>query len=67
VIRPATSRPDGPEQLYEKMVAQRLLDDRAAVLATLRHGGVLCLDTRADALSPTLIETYLELKRRGRV
>jgi uncharacterized protein (DUF58 family) len=67
VVRPATSRPDGPAQLYEKMVAQRLLDDRAAVLATLRHGGVLCLDTRADALSPTLIETYLELKRRGRV
>jgi uncharacterized protein (DUF58 family) len=43
VIRPATSRPEGPEPLYEKMVAQRLLDDRAAVLATLRHGGCCAL------------------------
>jgi uncharacterized protein (DUF58 family) len=67
VIRPAAAVPDGPEALYEKMVAQRLLDDRAAVLATLRGSGVLCLDTRADRLSPALIETYLELKLRGRV
>jgi uncharacterized protein (DUF58 family) len=67
VIRPATASAATGAALYEKMVAQRLLDDRAAVLATLRHSGVLCLDTSADRLSPALIETYLELKLRGRV
>jgi uncharacterized protein (DUF58 family) len=67
VIRPATASAATAAALYEKMVAQRLLDDRAAVLATLRHSGVLCLDTSADRLSPALIETYLELKLRGRV
>jgi uncharacterized protein (DUF58 family) len=67
IIRPAAVRPTDAQQLYEKMVAQRLLDDRAAVLATLAASGVLCLDARADTLSPRLIETYLELKLRGRL
>jgi uncharacterized protein (DUF58 family) len=62
-LRPPRSGPD----LYEQMVAQHLLDDRAAVLATLRHQGVVTLDTDADALSPQVISTYLDLKRRARV
>jgi hypothetical protein len=49
------------------MVAQQLLDDRAAVLAQLAAHGVLTVDTAADALNPKLIGTYLELKQRGRV
>jgi uncharacterized protein (DUF58 family) len=67
VRRPAQQRPtDGPS-LYEKMVAQQLLDDRAAVLAQLASHGVLTVDTAADKLHPKLIGTYLELKERGRV
>ena len=67
VRRPAEQPPtDGPS-LYEKMVAQQLLDDRAAVLAQLAAHGVLTVDTAADALNPKLIGTYLELKQRGRV
>ncbi len=67
VRRPAEQRPtDGPG-LYEKMVAQQLLDDRAAILAQLAAHGVLTVDSVADALNPKLIGTYLELKQRGRV
>ena len=67
VRRPAEKRPtDGPS-LYEKMVAQQLLDERAAVLAQLASHGVLTVDTDADTLHPKLIGTYLELKERGRV
>ncbi len=65
--RPAERRPTDAQSLYEKMVAQQLLDDRAAVLARLAAHGVLTLDTDADSLSPRLIGTYLELKQRGRV
>ena len=64
---PATRQPERTEDLYEQMVAQRLLDERAAVLATLHQRGVLTLDTVADTLSPQVIETYLELKERGRI
>lgn len=67
VSRPAAATPRDAQSLYEKMVAQRLLEDRAAVLATLSQGGVLSVDTDADSLSPRAISTYLQLKERGRV
>jgi uncharacterized protein (DUF58 family) len=67
VRRPAVRRPDDGPSLYEKMVAQQLLDDRAAVLARLAAYGVLTIDTDANALNPRLIQTYLDLKQAGRV
>ena len=67
VRRPADARPTDAASLYEKMVAQQLLDDRASVLAHLASCGVLTVDTDADKLNPRLIGTYLELKQRGRV
>jgi uncharacterized protein (DUF58 family) len=65
--RPAERRPTDATMLYEKMVAQQLLDDRAAVLAQLASRGVLTVDTDADSLHPRLIATYLEAKLRGRI
>ena len=65
--RPALARPTDGRGLYEKMVAQQLLDDRAAVLGNLAAQGVLTVDTEADALNPRVIATYLELKQRGRI
>ena len=67
VSRPAAVRAGNTQGLYEKMVAQRLLDERAAVLATLSQRGVYTLDTDADKLSPSLIDAYLEVKQRGRI
>ena len=67
VRRPAQRRPEDGASLYEKMVAQQLLDERAAVLARLASHGVLTVDTDADKLNPKLIGTYLELKQRGRL
>jgi uncharacterized protein (DUF58 family) len=67
VRRPASTRPANAAALYEKMVAQQLLDDRATVLANLTAHGVLTVDTDANTLSPRLIDTYLQLKHRGRV
>jgi uncharacterized protein (DUF58 family) len=67
VRRPAVAIPRDAAALYEKMVAQQLLDDRAQVIATLHARGVITLDTDAEGLSPRLISTYLMLKQRGRV
>jgi uncharacterized protein (DUF58 family) len=67
VRRPASLTPYDSRTLYERMVAQQLLDDRAAVLAQFAAHGVLTIDTDADKLHPRLIGTYLELKERGRV
>jgi uncharacterized protein (DUF58 family) len=67
VRRPAERVPTDSRELYEKMVAQQLLDDRQSVLAQFASHGVLTLDTDADKLHPRLIGTYLDLKERGRV
>jgi uncharacterized protein (DUF58 family) len=67
IRRPAQRRPVDSASLYEKMVAQQLLDDRATVLARLASRGVFTVDTDADSLSPRLIATYLELKQGGRL
>ena len=65
--RPAERRPTDARSLYEKMVAQQLLDDRANVLANLAAHGVLTVDADAESLNPKLIAAYLELKLRGRI
>jgi uncharacterized protein (DUF58 family) len=65
--RPAIARPNDGRALYEKMVAQQLLDDRTSVLAGLAAHGVMTVDTDADGLNPRVIAAYLELKQRGRV
>lgn len=65
--RPAFAQPQDGRALYEKMVAQQLLDDRSAVLANLAAHGVMTVDTDAEALNPRVIAAYLELKQRGRV
>jgi uncharacterized protein (DUF58 family) len=67
VRRPAERTPIDAPSLYEKFVAQQLLDDRAALIRTLNAHGVLTVDTDATHLSPQVITTYLDLKHRGRI
>ena len=67
VTVPATRDPRDAQELYEKVVAQRLLAERRQVLATLGGRGVITLDLPADKLSAQVVATYLELKARGRL
>jgi uncharacterized protein (DUF58 family) len=64
---PASLPSRDSQQLYEKAVAQRLLDERAQLLATLSHRGVITLDLPANRLSAQVVATYLDLKARGRL
>lgn len=57
--------PEAGSELYQKVVAGRLLDERAALLDELRHAGVLTVDAPADQLAPATINRYLELKERA--
>lgn len=67
VSRPATAVPRSADDLYAKLVAQRLLDERTTVLGYLGQRGVWTVDTDADHLSPRVVSAYLELKQRGRI
>ena len=57
--------PTSGHQLYGKVVAGRLLEERAMVLDQLRHAGVLTVDSPADQLTPATINRYLEMKERA--
>ncbi len=50
--------------LYQRTVAEQLLDERRLVLERLQQQGVLTLDVAADELSMAVINRYLELKAR---
>lgn len=59
--------PGDTQQMYEKIVAQNLLDDRATALEALQRLGALTLDVPADKLTISVVNKYLELKARGRL
>lgn len=52
-------------QVYEKVVAGGLVEERATILDTLRRHGVLAVDTTMDRLTPATINRYLEMKERS--
>lgn len=53
--------------VYQRATAEMLLDERQVVLDTLNRNGVLTLDVPADKLTVSVINTYLELKARGKL
>jgi len=57
--------PESGRQVYEKVVASLLVDERATVFDELRRTGVLRVDAPADRLTAATINRYLELKERA--
>jgi uncharacterized protein (DUF58 family) len=67
VLDMARRQPTDTRQMYEQIVAQGLLDDRASALDALQRRGALTIDVPADKLTPAVVNKYLELKARGRL
>jgi uncharacterized protein (DUF58 family) len=67
VTVPAAREPKDAQELYEQVVAQRLLAERRQVLAMLSGRGIITLDLPAHQVSAQVVATYLELKARGRL
>ncbi len=55
------------EALLEKAAAFSYLYNRNKLYKSWEHGGLLTLETPAEKLSSSLINTYLEVKRSGRL
>jgi uncharacterized protein (DUF58 family) len=60
-----THAPGGELGAFERVSAQRVLDDRRAVLQRLEQQGALTLDVPASQLSASVINKYLEIKGKG--
>jgi len=67
ITRLAAQPPRNSETVYQRAVAEMLLDERRVVLDTLNRSGVLTLDVPADKLTVSVINKYLELKGRGAI
>ncbi|NJK81148.1 MAG: DUF58 domain-containing protein [Chloroflexaceae bacterium] len=55
------------DAMYQRATAEMLLAERQLVLDTLNRNGVQTLDVPADKLTINVINTYLELKARGKL
>ena len=60
-----TREPREPEDVSRAVVAERLLKQKEAVAARLRRLGAQIIDAPADGLSTSLLNGYLDVKRRG--
>jgi uncharacterized protein (DUF58 family) len=67
ITRLAAQPPRDSDAVYQRAVAEMLLDERRVVLDTLNRSGVLTLDVPADKLTVSVINKYLELKGRGAI
>ncbi|PDW03107.1 DUF58 domain-containing protein [Candidatus Viridilinea mediisalina] len=59
--------PRDSTSLYQRVVAEGLLDERRALLDRMQRGGVQTIDVPADRLSVGVVNTYLRLKAQGRL
>lgn len=61
----AAQPPNDSDAVYQRAVAEMLIDERRVVLDTLNRSGVMTIDVPADKLTVSVINKYLELKARG--
>ena len=67
VMQIAQQIPRNSTDVYERAVAEQLVDERVLILEKLRQRGVLTLDVPAHQLTVSVVNKYLELKARGRI
>jgi uncharacterized protein (DUF58 family) len=67
VERLAHLTPHDSNTTYARAVAMTTLESRREMLARVRAAGVLTVDATADALSPEVVNRYLEVKAGGRL
>lgn len=63
----AAAQPGTPDDVARAVVAERLLRQREAVAARLRRLGAEIVDAPAGGLSTALLNTYVDVKRRGAI
>lgn len=64
ILALAGQLPGNSAAVYERAVAERLLEQRRVTLESLRRSGALTLDVPADRLTVAVVNQYLELKAR---
>lgn len=67
VLDTARRPPYNIDAIYQRAMAEQVLDERQLWLNRLQQQGVMTLDVPAYQLSPSLINKYLEMKDKSRI
>lgn len=63
----AAEEPKDEKQMFEIAAAQEMVHRRELLLARLRERGALALEVNSSAVSPRLVNSYLEIKQRNQI
>ena len=63
----ATKRPQSETEMYQVAAAQEMVHRRELLLARLRERGALALEVTSGAISPVLVNSYLQIKERNQL
>jgi uncharacterized protein (DUF58 family) len=63
----ATKRPGSETELYQVAAAQEMVHRREMLLARLRERGAFALEVSSGAISPALVNSYLQIKERNQL
>lgn len=53
--------------VYQRAIAEKLLQEKHATLQILRRGGIIAVDVPAHQLTMTVVNKYLELKAKSKI
>jgi hypothetical protein len=63
----ATKRPQNAADMYQVAAAQEMVHRRELLLARLRERGALAREVNSGAISPVLVDAYLQIKERNQL
>ena len=67
IVELAEQRTQDSKSVYQKAIAERLLQEKHATLEILRRQGVITIDVPAHQLTMAVVNKYLELKAKSRI
>ena len=67
IVELAEQRTPDSKSVYQKAIAERLLQEKHATLEILRRQGVITIDVPAHQLTMAVVNKYLELKAKSRI
>ena len=67
IVELAEQRTENSKSVYQKAIAERLLQEKHATLEILRRQGVITIDVPAHQLTMAVVNKYLELKAKSRI
>ena len=67
IVELAEQKTQNSKSVYQKAIAERLLQEKHATLEILRRQGVITIDVPAHQLTMAVVNKYLELKAKSRI